>query len=95
MLPSLIADELRAALASYLGTTFALADDDVRERLEAFLTEPTEGIFRGPYVRLRLPFQAARDGWRDALDWAPAGFRPYRHQAEAFRRLSSKHHRPV
>jgi ATP-dependent helicase YprA (DUF1998 family) len=94
MLPSLIAGELRDALSGYLGTTFALADDDVRERLEAFLTDSGDGIFRGPYVRLRLPFQAAEEGWRDALDWAPPGFTPYRHQAEAFRRLSSKEGRP-
>lgn len=95
MLPSLIAAELRGALSGYLSTTFALADDDVRERLEAFLTDPTEGIFRGPYVRLKLPFQPAEDGWAEALDWAPPGFRPYRHQAEAFARLSSRHGRPA
>lgn len=95
MLPSLIADELRSALSGYLGTTFALADDDVRERLEAFLTDSDEGIFRGPYVRLRLPFQGPSEGWADALDWSPPGFTPYRHQAEAFQRLSSKHRRPL
>lgn len=95
MLPSLIADELRDALSGYLGTTFALADDDVRERLEAFLTHSDDGIFRGPYVRLRLPFQHADEGWSEALDWAPPGFRPYWHQAESFRRLSSKHRRPL
>ncbi|MEU4802983.1 DEAD/DEAH box helicase [Actinosynnema sp. NPDC023587] len=95
MLPSLIAGELRAALSGYLGTTFALADDDVRERLEGFLGDPTDGIFRGPYVRLRLPFQPATEGWQDSLDWAPVGFSPYRHQAQAFERLSSKHRRPL
>jgi ATP-dependent helicase YprA (DUF1998 family) len=94
MLPSLIEGELRAALSEYLGTTFALADDDVRERLEAFLTDPADGIFRGPYVRLRLPFQQGEHGWQDTLDWAPPAFRPYRHQARAFHRLSSKHDRP-
>ncbi|MGH3861249.1 DEAD/DEAH box helicase [Actinokineospora sp.] len=94
MQPSLIADELRSALTSYLGTTFALADEDVRDRLTGFLTSQDEGIFRGPYVRLRLPFQVADGSWRAALDWAPTGFAPYRHQAEAFTRLSSKHTRP-
>ncbi len=95
MLPSLISGELQRALREYLGTTFALADDDVRERLEAFLTDSADGIFRGPYVRLRLPFETADAGWQETLDWVPAGFKPYRHQAEAFRRLSSKHGRPV
>ncbi|HEX5113658.1 MAG TPA: DEAD/DEAH box helicase [Pseudonocardiaceae bacterium] len=94
MLPSLIAEELRGALSGYLSTTFALADDDVRERLETFLTDPADGIFRGPFVRLKLPFQQAEDGWAEALDWSPSGFEPYRHQAEAFARLSSKRGRP-
>jgi ATP-dependent helicase YprA (DUF1998 family) len=97
MLPSLVAPELRAALTDYLRTTFALADEDVQDRLTTFLTHEEHGIFRGPYVRLRLPFQSGDSGdgtWRDALDWMPDGFRPHRHQAEAFRRLSSKHGRP-
>ncbi len=45
-------------------------------------------MFRGPYVRLRLPFRPAEDGWRDALEWYE-GFTPYGHQAAAFARLSS------
>ncbi|WP_424185357.1 DEAD/DEAH box helicase [Actinokineospora sp. G85] len=94
MLPSLIAGELQTALTKYLGTTFALADEDVRERLETFLTSPEDGIFRGPYVRLRLPFEPAGEGWRSGVDWTPEGFQPYHHQAEAFTRLGSKSARP-
>ena len=45
-------------------------------------------MFKGPYVRLRLPFRPAADGWRDALEWYE-GFPPYGHQAAAFARLSS------
>ncbi len=89
MLPSLIEGELREALTEYLGTTFALADDDVRTSLTSFLTDPAEGIFRGPYTRVRLPFRRD-DAGTDALDWTPPGFRPWAHQARAFRRLSSR-----
>jgi len=90
VLPSLVAEELRESLSSFLGTTFALADDDVRTALEQFLSDPVNGVFRGPYVRLRLPFRGAEPGWEDLLDFVPRGFTPHRHQAQAWARLSSR-----
>ena len=83
------AESLRAALLEYLGTTFALADASTRASLEDFLRSPETGLFRGPYVRLRLPFRPADDGWRSSLDWYGGYPQPYGHQAAAFRRLSS------
>jgi ATP-dependent helicase YprA (DUF1998 family) len=94
LLPSLQAADLRRALADYLSTTFALTDDDVRAALETFLSSADGGIFRGPYVRLRLPFRPADGTWPVALNWHPDGFTPYGHQARAFERLSSKHDPP-
>jgi ATP-dependent helicase YprA (DUF1998 family) len=94
LLPSLQAADLRKALADYLSTTFALTDDDVRATLEAFLSDAGGGIFRGPYVRLRLPFRPADGTWPITLDWYPNEFTPYGHQARAFERLSSKHGTP-
>lgn len=97
MRPTLAADEVRRNLTQYLTTTFALADDHVREGLEKFLNHPDQGIFRGPYLRIRTPFRLADDGWRKRVEWAPAGFTPYRHQAKAFERLSTyrKHAQPT
>ena len=89
MLPSLVADELRTSLTSFLGTTFALADDDVRAELERFIGDDDQGVFRGPYVRLRLPFRRAAPGWHDLLGFVPRAFTPHRHQAQAWERLSS------
>lgn len=89
MLPSLVAEELRSSLTSFLGTTFALADDDVRAELERFIADEQQGVFRGPYVRLRLPFRPAAPGWRDVLGFVPRDFTPHRHQAQAWERLSS------
>jgi ATP-dependent helicase YprA (DUF1998 family) len=89
VLPSLVAEELRTSLTSFLGTTFALADDDVRAELERFIADELNGVFRGPYVRLRLPFPPASAGWRDLLRFMPDGFVPHRHQAQAWERLSS------
>ena len=51
------------------------------------------GIFKGPYLRLRLPFRPAEDGWQGALGW-DIGLPPYGHQAAAFARLSSADLRP-
>lgn len=94
MLPSLVAEDLRGSLTSFLGTTFALGDDDVRAELERFVGDPRHGVFRGPFVRLRLPFRPAGEGWRAVLDWAPSGFRPHRHQADAWLRLASRDRTP-
>ncbi|MEV0353249.1 DEAD/DEAH box helicase [Nonomuraea sp. NPDC050680] len=90
MKPTLAADELQRNLTQYLTTTFALAEKPVREALERFLNHPEQGIFRGPYLRIRTPFQTAEPGWDDCLEWKPPGeWTPYRHQAKAFRRLST------
>ncbi len=88
LLPSRQAMKIRASLVDYLTTTFALSDDDARASLERFLDNPDDGVFRGPYLRARVPFRAADEGWRDHLAWYE-GHVPYGHQAEAFRRLSS------
>ncbi|WP_322751204.1 MULTISPECIES: DEAD/DEAH box helicase, partial [unclassified Frankia] len=89
--PTLAAEGLRANLTQYLTTTFALADAGEREALATFLNHPEHGIFRGPYLRIRTPFRPAADGWRRHLEWVPANFTPYEHQAKAFERLSTLH----
>nr|WP_090276603.1 DEAD/DEAH box helicase [Mycolicibacterium komanii]CRL70034.1 helicase [Mycolicibacterium komanii] len=88
LLPLAQANRITHSLLDYLGTTFALADPDARRVLADFLSHPQTGMFRGPYVRVRLPFRPAAEGWRDHLEWYE-GFPPYGHQAAAFARLSS------
>jgi ATP-dependent helicase YprA (DUF1998 family) len=92
MRPTLAAEGLRRNLTQYLATSFGLADQDAADGLVAFLNHPEHGIFRGPYLRVRTPFQPAEPGWQQHLDWAPdRPWWPYTHQAEAFARLSTKH----
>ena len=52
--------------------------------------DQAEGIFRGPYLKVRTPFRTVdpTPGSRRS-DWLPDGFVPYEHQATAFERLSS------
>lgn len=88
LLPTLQATRIRTSLVDYLTTTFGLTDGDARDGLDRFLSDPDTGMFKGPYVRLRLPFRPADDGWRDTLGWYE-GFPPYGHQAAAFARLAS------
>jgi hypothetical protein len=45
--PTLAAEELKRNLTQYLSTTFALADQPVRDGLDRFLNHPDHGIFRG------------------------------------------------
>jgi ATP-dependent helicase YprA (DUF1998 family) len=90
LLPTLQATHLREGLTDYLATTFALTDPDAQAVLTDFIGDSENGMFKGPYVRLRLPFAPAAEGWRNHLDWWPAEFTPYGHQARAFERLSTK-----
>ena len=62
MIPAIVADELRATLLDYLDTTFSFQDVAVAEALQRFLTDPKQGIFKGPYLRLQLPFRRAEAG---------------------------------
>jgi ATP-dependent helicase YprA (DUF1998 family) len=91
LLPTLQAEHLREGLTDYLATTFALTDPDAQAALTDFVGDPDTGMFKGPYVRLRLPFAPAAEDWSDHLDWWPEGFTPYGHQARAFERLSTKY----
>src|SRR5690606_1885025 len=89
LLPSIQAGRIREGLLDYLATTFALTDADAQSALREFLESSQSGIFKGPFARLRLPFQPAAPGWEDAIGWLPEWFKPYGHQAAAFERLSS------
>ncbi|MGW9358656.1 DEAD/DEAH box helicase [Streptomyces diastaticus] len=90
MRPTLAAQALRDTTVEYLTTTFALAEPGTQKALTGFLTDPADGLFRGPYHRVRRPFRAAEDGWQRHLDWHKGGWWPYAHQAEAFARLTTK-----
>jgi ATP-dependent helicase YprA (DUF1998 family) len=94
LIPSLLAEEIRGAVVEYLTTTFALADDGARDALTRLLTDSDGGMFRGPYLRVRTPYRPVPESWQSPLGWLPPGFRPYRHQAAAFARLSSVEREP-
>ena len=90
MIPSLVVDEVRQSLAEYLASTFGLADDEVRKAPSEFLQDQADGVFRGPYLRVRTPFASVDQYWRSPLDWLPGNFQPHAHQATSFDRLGSR-----
>ena len=88
MIPSVVARQVRETVLDYLRTTFDLADNGFEAALFDFLGSD-EGLFKGPYIDIKLPFRKAGESARQPLDIEP-GFRPYRHQAKAFHRLYSQ-----
>ena len=84
------ARDLESGLVDFLTTTFALVDADARAALEDFLRHDSEGIFKGPYVRLRLPFRPADAGWRAAPGLDAAGLRPVRAPGRGVRAARSR-----
>jgi len=75
----LVAPELRDSIVEYLATTFALSEDEAYRALTEFLLDETDGIFRGPYLRVRLPFVDAPEDADFGVAWSPAGLQPYAH----------------
>ncbi|MEV4419507.1 DEAD/DEAH box helicase [Patulibacter sp. NPDC049589] len=94
MIPSLVAGDLRTSIVEYLATTFALSEDDTYAKLTDFLLDKEEGIFRGPYLRVRLPFVEASDDADLGVRWTPPDFRPYAHQVAAWQRLAGRSRTP-
>jgi len=93
VIPTAVAREARENLLDYLRTTYNLADLDFERALFEHLGGP-EGLFRGPYLDIRLPFRQVRPGTQLPLDIAPS-FRPWRHQMRAFERLHGQRgHQP-
>jgi DEAD/DEAH box helicase domain-containing protein len=93
MIPALVASEVRETLLDYLRTTWSLSDRELDAALFSFLESDRRhggtGIFQGPYVRLRLPFEPAPPDAGIPLDLR-VPYTRYRHQLAAWQRLSSK-----
>ena len=95
MIPALVADEVRETLVDYLRTTWALSDRQLERALFEFLqgrgpdsAGGNSSMFRGPYLRMRLPFAPKPPDATVPLEVHPP-YPPYLHQLEAWQRLSS------
>ncbi|MCB9745629.1 MAG: DEAD/DEAH box helicase [Alphaproteobacteria bacterium] len=88
MTPSVLARQLQDNLLDYIRATLDLEDEAFTEALLGFLGG-NDGLFRGPYLRLGLPFASAEEGAPNPLEIRP-DFTPYAHQLQAFRQLDSR-----
>jgi DEAD/DEAH box helicase domain-containing protein len=95
MFPTVLSSDIERALLDYLETTFHLSDAALEAALLSFLRDPQTGIFRGPYLDVRLPFRRASEDWErtSPLDYGPS-FVPYAHQLRAFERLAARDREP-
>ncbi|MFW5871557.1 MAG: DEAD/DEAH box helicase, partial [bacterium] len=90
MLPLQQAYEAKASVLEYLKATFGFRDRELREAFNHFIENPQEGLFKGPYISLNLPFEKAKENSSSQhLDILPS-FSPFIHQVESFKRLSNK-----
>ena len=96
MLPLLQAEEIKQSVTEYLKATFSFADRHLRQAFEDFLMDKRKGMFKGPYLQIRLPF--SKEGEIEELNTLleiKPDFIPFDHQFEAFRRLSARNdHNP-
>jgi DEAD/DEAH box helicase domain-containing protein len=90
MLPLQQAYEIRESIISYLRATFNFQDKDVHKAFYDFISDPNEGIFKGPYLSLHLPFVKAEgiDSESLPLEILPS-WPPYDHQIKSWRRLGT------
>lgn len=95
MLPLQQAYEVKQSIIEYLKATFSFKEKKVSDAFfNDFIEHSREGIFKGPYVSLKLPFVTYADEDELPLEIKPK-FPPYKHQFEAFQRLHTKNgHKP-
>src|SRR5690242_12992623 len=95
MLSIIQAAEIKNAVVEYLKATYNFNDRQVEQAFEDFLYSKRNGMFKGPYIQIRLPFEKVEKGTNlgDVLDIHP-DFDPYLHQYESFKRLSTQNNQP-
>ncbi len=86
--------EIKESILAYLRATYSFQDKRVQKAFFDFVEDPVDGVFKGPYVSLKLPFVQATPEEEAGIpltikpDW-PA----YDHQVKAWHRLSTKDER--
>lgn len=88
MLPLQQASEVKESILEYIKATFGFKNQRVHQAFYQFVNNPTEGMFKGPYLSVKLPFVKATSHQEIPLTVKP-NFPPYDHQYKAFQRLTS------
>ena len=95
MLSIIQAAEIKNAVVEYLKATYNFNERHVEQAFEDFLYSKRNGMFKGPYIQIRLPFEKVEEGTRlgEVLDIHP-NFAPYLHHHESFKRLGTQNNQP-
>ena len=87
--------EIKESIISYLKATFTFRKRPVAEAFDAFINHPTQGMFKGPYLSLKLRFVKAE---AEEIEQAPLQIKPlwqpYDHQIKSWGRLSTLNKKP-
>ncbi len=87
--------EIKESILEYLKATFTFQDKEVHKAFYEFIEHPENGMFKGPYVSLKLPFVKANSEQVDSIPLViKPNWQPYDHQVKAWHRLSTKNSKP-
>lgn len=82
--------EIKESILAYLKATFNFQDKEVYNAFYDFINNPNEGLFKGPYLSLKLPFVKANE---EDLKKIPLTIKPtwlpYDHQVKSWHRLNN------
>jgi len=82
--------EIKESILAYLKATFTFQDKEVHKAFYKFINHPTEGLFKGSYLSLKLPFVKANQGeWDNVPLTIKPDWLPYDHQVKSWHRLST------
>ena len=86
MLPSVLSRQIEQGVKDFLRTTFHVTTPFFHGVVDRLL-DREEGVFKGPYLSLQLPFLRQEPKERPFADVVKEDFRPFVHQEQAFERL--------
>ncbi len=87
--------EIKESILAYLKATFTFQDKEVHQSFYDFINDPKNGMFKGPYLSLKLPFVKAdkSEQQKIPLNIKP-NWLPYDHQVKSWHRLSTHDRAP-
>ena len=88
MIPSVLSTQVRKGVEDFLRTTFPISTPFFHGVVDR-LIDSEGGLFKGPYISIKLPFRSGNCG-PDFFPDIPMAFPPHQHQESAFVRLSGE-----
>lgn len=87
--------EVKVSIIEYLKATYTFQDKDVEDAFLRLIEDEQDGMFKGPYVSLKLPYRKFQGDLKELGISVLPPFRPFVHQATVFDRLSTKDNQPL